>query len=180
MYNLRKYSDLIWRNIMAKDSSFDVVSEYDVSAMINACEQAQREISTRYDFAGTGAKLTFDRDAQKIDIEANSELKLEAMEGVIENKFIKAGLSLKFLDKTGEVRENNMIASKTLSLVQGLDQTKAKQITALIREKGWKVKTHIQGEAVRVTAPKKDDLQAVMDALRNADFDFPLSFNNFR
>lgn len=165
---------------MAKDSSFDVVSEYDVSAMINACEQAQREISTRYDFAGTGAKLTFDRDAHKIDIEANSELKLEAMEGVIENKFIKAGLSLKFLDKTGEVHENNMIASKTLPLVQGLDQTKAKQITALIREKGWKVKTQIQGEAVRVTAPKKDDLQAVMDALRSADFDFPLSFNNFR
>lgn len=165
---------------MAKDSSFDVVSEYDVSAMINACDQASREIATRYDFAGTAAKLTFDRDSHKIDIEANSELKLEAIESVLESKFIKANLSLKFLDKSGEVSENNMIARKTLPLVQGLDQTKAKQITALIREKGWKVKTQIQGEAVRVTAPKKDDLQAVMDALRGADYEFPLSFNNFR
>lgn len=165
---------------MAKDSSFDVVSEYDVSAMINACEQAQREISTRYDFQGTNSRLVFDRDAKKIEIESNSELKIEAIIGVLESKFLKANLSLKFLDKSSEILENNMISRKTIPLVQGLDQTKAKQITALIREKGWKVKTQIQGEAVRVSAAKKDDLQAVMEALRSADFDFPISFNNFR
>ena len=165
---------------MAKDSSFDIVSEYDVSAMINACEQTQREISTRYDFAGTNSKLVFDRDAKKIDIEANSELKLEAMEGVLESKLLKANLSLKFLNKSEEILENNMIVRKTIPLVQGLDQTKAKQITALIREKGWKVKTQIQGEAVRVSSAKKDDLQAVMEALRSSNFDFPISFNNFR
>lgn len=165
---------------MSKDSSFDVVSEYDVSAMINACEQAQREISTRYDFQGTNSKLVFDRDAKKIEIESNSELKIEAIIGVLESKFLKANLSLKFLDKSSEILENNMISRKTIPLVQGLDQTKAKQITALIREKGWKVKTQIQGEAVRVSAAKKDDLQAVMEALRSADFDFPISFNNFR
>jgi len=165
---------------MAKDSSFDVVSEYDLSTMINVCEQAQREISTRYDFQGTGAKLTFDRDAHKIELEANSELKLEAMIGVLENKFIKAGLSLKFLDKTGGVQENNLVSRKTLPLIQGLDQTDAKQITALISDTGWKVKTQIQGEAVRVTAAKRDDLQAVMSALRESNFEFPVSFNNFR
>ena len=165
---------------MAKESSFDVVSEYDVSAMINACEQAQREISTRYDFAGTNSKLVFDRDAKKIEIESNSELKIEAIIGVLESKFLKANLSLKFLDKSSEILENNMISRKTIPLVQGLDQTKAKQITALIREKGMKVKTQIQGESVRVSAAKKDDLQAVMEALRSANFDFPISFNNFR
>lgn len=165
---------------MAKDSTFDVVSEYDVSSMINACDQAQREISTRYDFQGTNSKLVFDRDAKKIEIESNSELKIEAIIGVLESKFLKANLSLKFLDKSSEILENNMISRKTIPLVQGLDQTKAKQITALIREKGMKVKTQIQGESVRVSAAKKDDLQAVMEALRSANFDFPISFNNFR
>lgn len=165
---------------MAKDNSFDVVSEYDVSAMINACEQAQREISTRYDFAGTNSRLVFDRDGKKIEIESNSELKVEAIIGVLESKLLKANLSLKFLDMSSEILENNMVSRKTIPLVQGLDQSKAKQITALIREKGWKVKTQIQGESVRVSAAKKDDLQAVMEALRSANFDFPISFNNFR
>lgn len=165
---------------MAKDNSFDVVSEYDVSAMINACEQAQREISTRYDFAGTNSRLVFDRDGKKIEIESNSELKVESIIGVLESKLLKANLSLKFLDKSSEILENNMLSRKTIPLVQGLDQSKAKQITALIREKGWKVKTQIQGESVRVSAAKKDDLQAVMEALRSANFDFPISFNNFR
>ncbi len=165
---------------MAKDASLDIVSEYDLSTMINACDQAAREIATRYDFQGTGAKLEFDRDANKIEIEANSELKLEAIIGVLESKFIKAGLSLKFLDKSEEIAENNMVVRKTLPLIKGLDQTKAKQISTLIREKFPKVKTQIQGEAVRATSSSRDELQAVMATLRSADFDFPISFNNFR
>ena len=165
---------------MAKDSSFDVVSEYDLSTMINTCDQASREIATRYDFQGTGAKLVYDREDNKIKIEANSELKLEAIEGVLESKFIKAGLSLKFLDKSSEINESNMVSRKTLTLVQGLDQTKAKENTALIRSEFPKVKTQIQGEAVRVTSASRDDLQAVMAALKSAKFEFPVSFDNYR
>ncbi|MFO0862950.1 MAG: YajQ family cyclic di-GMP-binding protein [Candidatus Saccharibacteria bacterium] len=165
---------------MAKDASLDIVSEYDLSTMINACDQAAREIATRYDFQGTGAKLVFDRDTNKIELEANSELKIEAMIGVLESKFIKAGLSLKFLDKSEEISENNMVARKTLPLIKGLDQTKAKQITALIREKFPKVKTQIQGEAVRATSSSRDDLQSLIATLRSANLDFPISFNNFR
>jgi hypothetical protein len=165
---------------VAKDSSFDVVSEYDLSTMINTCDQASREIATRYDFQGTGAKLVYDREDNKIKIEANSELKLEAIEGVLESKFIKAGLSLKFLDKSSEINESNMVSRKTLTLVQGLDQTKAKEITALIRSEFPKVKTQIQGEAVRVTSASRDDLQAVMAALKSAKFEFPVSFDNYR
>ena len=165
---------------MAKDSSFDVVSEYDLSTMINTCDQASREIATRYDFQGTGSKLVYDREDNKIKIEANSELKLEAIEGVLESKFIKAGLSLKFLDKSSEINESNMVSRKTLTLVQGLDQTKAKEITALIRSEFPKVKTQIQGEAVRVTSASRDDLQAVMAALKSAKFEFPVSFDNYR
>ena len=116
----------------------------------------------------------------KISIEANSELKLEAIEGVLESKFIKAGLSLKFLDKSSEINESNMVSRKTLALVQGLDQTKAKEITALIRSEFPKVKTQIQGEAVRVTSASRDDLQAVMAALKSAKFEFPVSFDNYR
>jgi cyclic-di-GMP-binding protein len=165
---------------VAKDSSFDVVSEYDLSTMINTCDQASREIATRYDFQGTGAKLVYDREDNKIKIEANSELRLEAIEGVLESKFIKAGLSLKFLDKSSEINESNMVSRKTLTLVQGLDQTKAKEITALIRSEFPKVKTQIQGEAVRVTSASRDDLQAVMAALKSAKFEFPVSFDNYR
>ena len=148
--------------------------------MINTCDQASREIATRYDFQGTGAKLVYDREDNKIKIEANSELKLEAIEGVLESKFIKAGLSLKFLDKSSEINESNMVSRKTLTLVQGLDQTKAKEITALIRSEFPKVKTQIQGEAVRVTSASRDDLQAVMAALKSAKFEFPVSFDNYR
>ena len=165
---------------MSKTFSFDVVSEYDLSTMINTCDQASREIATRYDFQGTGAKLVYDREDNKIKIEANSELKLEAIEGVLESKFIKAGLSLKFLDKSSEINESNMVSRKTLTLVQGLDQTKAKEITALIRSEFPKVKTQIQGEAVRVTSASRDDLQAVMAALKSAKFEFPVSFDNYR
>ena len=165
---------------MSKTFSFDVVSEYDLSTMINTCDQASREIATRYDFQGTGAKLVYDREDNKIKIEANSELKLEAIEGVLESKFIKAGLSLKFLDKSSEINESNMVSRKTLALVQGLDQTKAKEITALIRSEFPKVKTQIQGEAVRVTSASRDDLQAVMAALKSAKFEFPVSFDNYR
>ena len=124
--------------------------------------------------------MVFDRDANKIELEANSELKIEAMIGVLESKFIKAGLSLKFLDKSEEISENNMVARKTLPLIKGLDQTKAKQITALIREKFPKVKTQIQGEAVRATSSSRDDLQSLIATLRSANLDFPISFNNFR
>ncbi len=165
---------------MAKESSFDIVSEYDLSTMINACDQASREIATRYDFQGTGAKLTFDRDKNTIEIEANSELKLEAMVGVLESKFIKQGLDLKFLDKSSEVHLNNLVARKTLPLIKGLTQDKAKELTKLIRDSFPKAKTQIQGEAVRVVSGSKDDLQAAMTMLRAAKLDFPISFNNFR
>lgn len=165
---------------MAKDFSFDVVSDFDLSEMINAIDQVNRELMTRYDFNGTGSKATFEREKNLIEIESNSELKLEAIVDVIESKLLKRGISLKVLDKTGEVQSANMIYRKTLPLIKGLDQEKAKKITKLIREHFSKVKTQIQGQEVRVSSASKDDLQSVMELLRGADFDFPLHFTNFR
>jgi len=99
---------------------------------------------------------------------------------VLESKFIKRGLNLKHLDKSAEVLQSGMDYKKTLNLVQGLDQEKAKKITKLIREKHPKVKTQIQGEEVRVMSPSKDELQSVMNLLKTSELDMPLNFVNFR
>lgn len=165
---------------MAKDFSFDVVSEYDAAEMLNATDQTKRELATRYDFQGTGATLEYDKDKALIMIEANSELKLETIVDVLESKFLKRNIDLRCLDKSAEVVSGNMIYKKNLPLIKGLDQDKAKKITKLIRDEYPKVKSQIQGEAVRVSAGSKDDLQGVMQLLRGAELDFPVSFTNYR
>lgn len=165
---------------MSKNFSFDIVSEFDQAEMNNAVDQTSREIQTRYDFQGTGSKISYDKDKQVIEIESNSELKLNTVIDVLESKFIKRDLNLKHLDKSAEITNSGMVYKKTLPLVQGLDQEKAKKITKLIRDKNPKAKTQIQGEEVRVMSASKDDLQAVMQLLRSAELDFPVNFTNYR
>lgn len=165
---------------MSKTSSFDIVSEFDQSEMNNAVDQAAREIATRYDFQGTGSKVNYDKEKQVIDLESNSEIKLETIVDVLESKFLKRNVDLKHLDKSAEVVESGMIYKKSLPLVQGLNQDKAKKITKFLRDQFPKAKTQIQGEAVRVTSQSKDELQAIMQALRSSDIDIPLSFTNYR
>ena len=165
---------------MSKNFSFDIVSQFDQAEMNNAVEQTAREIQTRYDFQGTGSKISYDKDKQVIELESNSEIKLTTMIDVIESKFIKRGLNLKHLDKSAEITQSGMMYKKSLPLVQGLDQDKAKKLTKLIRDTYPKVKTQIQGEEVRVMSASKDDLQAVMQKLRSAELDFPVDFTNYR
>lgn len=165
---------------MSKTFSFDIVSEFDQSEMNNAVDQASREIATRYDFQGTSSKISYDKEKQVIELESNSELKLDTIIDVLESKFIKREVDLKHLDKSAEVVQSGMLYKKTLPLVQGLDQEKAKKITKLLREKYPKAKTQIQGEAVRVTSQSKDELQGVMNTLRASELEMPLNFTNFR
>ncbi len=165
---------------MSKTFSYDVVSEFDQSEMNNAVDQTARDIQTRYDFQGTGSKISYDKESQKIDIESNSELKLETIVDTLESKFIKRGLDLKYMDKSQETTQSSMVYKKSLPLVQGLDQDKAKKITKLIRDSYPKVKTQIQGQEVRVTSVSKDDLQNVMHLLKGSELDMQLSFTNFR
>lgn len=165
---------------MSKNFSFDIVSQFDQAEMNNAVEQTAREIQTRYDFQGTGSKINYDKDKQAIELESNSELKLHTIIDVIESKFIKRGLNLKHLDKSAEITQSGMVYKKSLPLVQGLDQDKAKKLTKLIRDTFPKVKTQIQGEEVRVMSASKDDLQGVMQKLRSAELDFPVDFTNYR
>lgn len=161
--------------------SFDAVSDYDKAELNNVYDQVQRELTGRYDFKGTPAAVEWlDGEKTGLKITGSGEWQIDAILDIVRKKLAARNQSQKLLDTTKEVTESNLKATKEVPFKQGLDQEKAKKMTALIREKLPKVKTQIQGDAVRVTSNSKDNLQEVMQLLRAADFDFPLSFNNFR
>lgn len=161
--------------------SFDIVSEYDKAEMNNVFDQTQREIQSRYDFKGTPAEVDW-LNAEKtgLKVTGNGEWQIDAILDIVRKKLASRGQSQKVLDTSKELVESNLKASKEVPFKQGLDQDKAKQITKLLRDEFPKVKAQIQGDAVRVMSNSKDDLQAVMQLLRAKDFDFPLSFTNYR
>ena len=161
--------------------SFDVVSEYDKAEMNNVFDQVQREIVSRYDFKNTPASIDWlNADKTGFKVTGNSDYQIDAILDIIRKKLAARNQSQKVLDVTKESATNNMQTTKEVPFKHGLDQEKAKKITSLIREKLPKIKTQIQGEEVRVMSPKKDELQTAMQLLRTQDFDFPLSFTNFR
>lgn len=160
--------------------SFDIVSEYDKAEMNNVFAQTEREISTRYDFKGTLAGIEWLGDKTGFKVIANNEWQVDAVIDIIRKKLASREVSSKVLDLSKEVSESNLKATKEIPFIEGLDQDKSKKITKLIREQFPKVKPQIQGEAVRVISASKDELQAVMTAIRSADFDFVTSFTNYR
>lgn len=161
--------------------SFDVVSEYDKAEMNNVLDQTMREISSRYDFKGTPAGIEWLNDAKTgIKVTGNGEWQIEAILDIFRKKLAARDQSQKVLDTSLTPNESNMKTTLEVPFKQGLDQTKAKQITQLIRDNFPKAKSQIQGDAVRVTSNSKDILQSVMKLLKDQDFDFPLVFNNFR
>jgi uncharacterized protein YajQ (UPF0234 family) len=161
--------------------SFDAVSDYDKAEMNNVFDQTQRELSSRYDFKGTPAAIEWlNADKTGFKITGSGDWQIDTILDIVRKKLAARNQSQKVLDVSREAVESNLRATKEVPFVQGLSQDKAKKITSLIRDKFPKVKTQIQGEAVRVMSGSKDELQAVMQLLRAQDFDFPLSFNNFR
>jgi uncharacterized protein YajQ (UPF0234 family) len=161
--------------------SFDVVSEYDKAEMNNVLDQVQREIGSRYDFKGTPAAIEWlNGDKSGLKITGAGDWQIDTILDIVRKKLAARQQSQKVLDVSSEVVESNLKATKDVPFVQGLGQDKAKKITSLLRDKFPKAKVQIQGDAVRITSNKKDELQAVMQLLRAQDFDFPLSFNNFR
>jgi len=162
-------------------SSFDIVSEYDKAEMNNVRDQTEREMSGRYDFKGTPAAIEWlDSDKTGLKITGNGEWQIDAILDIVRKKLAARNQSQKVLDVSKEAVVANLKTTKEVPFKQGLDQEKAKKITSLVRDNLPKVKTQIQGDAVRVTSNSKDDLQAVMQLLRAQDFDFPLSFTNYR
>lgn len=161
--------------------SFDAVSDYDKAELNNVFDQVQRELQNRYDFKGTPAAVEWlDGDKNGLKIIGNGEWQIDAILDIVRKKLAARNQSQKLLDTTSEIIESNLKATQEVPFKKGLDQEKAKKMTKLIRDKLPKVKTQIQGDLVRVTSNSKDDLQAVMKLLREADFDFPLSFTNYR
>ena len=165
---------------MAKDFSFDVVSDYDVAEVTNAVDQAQRELGQRFDFKGTSAKLEFADAKSGVKIEGDTRNQLDAVLDMFQSKLVKRGVSLKVLDTTKEPVQGGKEMRWDVPFKKGLDQEKAKQITKLIRDSYPKAKAQIQGEEVRVSSTSKDDLQGAMAVLKAASFDFPLDFQNYR
>lgn len=159
--------------------SFDVVSEVDGQEVKNAVDQATRELVTRFDFKGTSSSVELgDTD---LILRSATEERLKAVRQVLEEKLIKRGVSLKALDY-GKVEEaSGATARQRVTIVAGISSDKAREINKAIKELGLKgIQSQTQGEHVRVTGKKRDDLQAVMAALKGADHGIPLQFTNFR
>lgn len=161
--------------------SFDIESTYDKAEMNNVFDQTQRELEQRYDFKGTPAAIEWlNGDKTGIRVVGNGEWQIDAILDIFRKKLAARGQSQKVLDTSAEVTESNLKASQEVSFKHGLGQDQAKQLTKLIRDELPKVKTQIQGDAVRVMSGKKDELQAVMRLLKSQDLDYPLSFTNYR
>jgi uncharacterized protein YajQ (UPF0234 family) len=159
--------------------SFDVVSKVDWSEVSNALEQARREVAQRFDFKGTGAEL--ERQESVVVIQANSEERARAALDVFQQKLVRRKVSLKHLD-VGEPEPGPKGAAKiNVTVKEGIETDKARQIVKLIKDQKLKVQASIQDQNVRVTGKKKDDLQEVMALLRRAeDLELDLQFINFR
>ena len=160
-------------------ASFDVVSEIDMQEVRNAGDQAAREVNTRYDFKDTGSEVTFnDTD---ISLVSSSEDRLNALRQVLEEKLVKRKVSLKALSY-GEVEDAAGTSVRQVVLLQaGISSDKAKELNKFIKALGIKgVQSQTQGEQVRVISKKRDHLQTVISELKEADFDLPLQFENFR
>ena len=164
---------------MASESSFDIVSKIDRQEVDNAINQASREIATRFDFKGVGASVAWSGE-QAIAIAANSEERAKAVLDVLKDKLVKRGVSLKVLD-AGDPKPSGKEYRLSVSLQEGITQENAKKIAKLIRDEGpGGVKAQVQGDELRVSSKKKDDLQSVISLLKGKDFDFAVQFTNYR
>ncbi len=163
---------------MAQDYSFDVVSQFDRQELVNAVNQAQREITTRYDFKDTGASIDLGED--EITLEGPSDFKLKAMVDVLQSKFVKRQLSLKIL-KAGPIEPAAKGAVRQkLALQEGIDDELARSLVKQIKQISPKVQPRIQGDLIRVSSREKDLLQQVIQALKADDSPVPLQFINYR
>ncbi len=160
------------------DSSFDVVSKVDRQEVDNALNQASRELTQRFDFKNTGAEIKW--SGEKIEMKAESEDRVKAILDVFKEKLIKRQISLKALD-AGEPQLSGKEYKIFATIQEGISQDNAKKVSKVIRDQGPKgVQAQIQGDQLRVTSKKRDDLQAVIALLKEQDFDFALQFVNYR
>jgi cyclic-di-GMP-binding protein len=164
---------------MPSESSFDIVSKIDRQEADNALNQAAKEISNRFDFRGTGASIAWSGESG-VEIRANSEERANAVLDVYKEKLVKRAVSLKHLD-VADPKPSGKEYRISVTLKEGISQENAKKVSKIIRDEGPKgIKAQVQGEELRVSSKKKDDLQAVINLLKSKDFDFALQFTNYR
>lgn len=157
--------------------SFDVVSEVEMHEVTNAVDQANREVSTRFDFKGSGAR--YERNDAEIVMIAPSEFQLQQMLDILQTRLSRRGVDIACLE-IGEPQASGKEVRQIVTVRQGLETPLAKKIVKLIKDSKLKVQAAIQGEKVRVSGKKRDDLQKVIALLKEADLEMPLQFNNFR
>ena len=166
---------------MAKDCSFDVVSEFDKQELVNAVDQTKREITSRFDLKDSNSDVALDAD-KSITITTNDDMKLRNIIDILQSKMIKRNISIKILDPQSVENALGGNVRQVFNLKKGLTQELAKKITGLIKDSKLKVQASIQGEQVRVSGKSKDDLQSVIKLLRDNEdnLNIPLQFTNYR
>lgn len=157
--------------------SFDTVSEVDMHEVTNAVDQAKRELTNRWDFKNVEADIVYEDDA--LTIASEQEFQLDQLMDMLRMAFSKRGLDQRCLNKSGDSHAGKQY-KRHYSIAQGIDKDTARKIVKLIKDKKMKVQAAIQGDKVRVTGKKRDDLQQVMAMLREENLEIPLQFNNFR
>ena len=158
-------------------ASFDIKSELDHHEVTNAVDQANRVLQNRFDFKGTGAEfLLID---QTINLSANEELQIHQMLPILNESLAKRGIDLKSL-KPNNIDLSGSSAKQTINLQEGIDKELAKKITTIVKQSKSKVQASIQGDSVRITGKKRDDLQTIIQLIKDQNYDIPLQFVNFR
>jgi len=160
--------------------SFDIVSEVDLQEVDNAVNQACKELAQRYDFKNSKASIVFDRKEKKITLIADDDFKLRALTDILATRMTKRNISLKSLKFSGPEKAFEGYLRQAVEICMGIDKEKAKELIGIIKGLGLKVQTQIEGEKIKVSSAKKDELQAVIAHLKGLNFSIPLNFCNYR
>lgn len=165
---------------MADEHSFDIVSQTDMQEVLNAVQQAMKEIGQRFDFKGSKSNIELDKNKSEITLTSDNDFKLQSITEILKNKFVKRNVSLKSLNFGNIEKAAGETVRQVVSLQQGISAERAKDIVKLIKDMKIKVQAEIQKDQVRVRAKKIDDLQSVMTMLKGKDFDYHIAFVNYR
>jgi hypothetical protein len=160
--------------------SFEIVSEVNLQEVDNAVNQATKELSQRYDFKNSKASIAFDRKEKKITLAADDDFKLRALTDILTLRLAKRGVSVKSFKFNDPEKAFEGYLRQEVQICMGIDKERAKELTGIIKGLGAKVQTQIEGEKIKVSSAKKDELQSVIAHLKGLDFPIPLGFGNYR
>lgn len=165
---------------MAKNFSFDIVSQIDLQEVDNAVNQTRKEVQQRYDLKDSKTEIDLNKKENVINIISKDDYSLKASIDILQSKFLKRGISLKAMKPSEPETTSHGRLKIVISLQSGISKENAKKITKLIKDLNLKVNSQIMDEQVRVQGPNKDDLQIAINAVKSADFDFPVQFTNYK